>query len=171
MKRRQDRAPLEWTADRLYAYGLRLLTFRPRTEKELRERFRPRASSIEAIDEAVERLSAAGLVDDQRFAQAWVESRRRSSPRGDRLLRWELAAKGVARREVEAALAEPADPFELAVDAGRKKARLLAGEDGAVFSRRLHDFLTRRGFDYEVVARAVVTLREEVGVPDGESAI
>jgi len=145
----------EWTAESLYAYGLRLLTFRARSEQEVTQRFRERGASAELSAEVIERLHAGGLLDDQEFAKAWVESRRRASPRGDRLLQVELVRKGVARPTIEAVLVGDADPTALARAAAAKKARALAREPEPAFVRRLTDFLVRRGFDYDVAAAVV----------------
>jgi regulatory protein len=100
-------------------------------------------------------LQSGGFIDDQAFAEAWVESRRRASPRGDRLLQHELARKGVARDNIEHALSSEADALELARAAAAKKARVLAGQPEPAFIRKLTDFLLRRGFDYAVVAAVV----------------
>ncbi len=155
VKHRPAERTREWTADSVYAYGLRLLTYRPRSEREIRQRFQRRGVAPELIDGAVERLRAGGLVDDEAFAQAWVESRRRASPRGDRSLQRELSQKGVQRPAIEAALGDESDERALALAAGAKKARALAGEPEPVFVRRLTDFLLRRGFGYDVVSGVV----------------
>jgi regulatory protein len=145
----------EWDADSLYAYGLRLLSYRARSEREIRDRFKQRSAEPELIDSTITRLRSAGFVDDEAFAQAWVDSRRRASPRGDRLLRQELAAKGVARPSVDSVLQEEVDALQLARLAATKKARLLASEPEPAFVRKLTEFLLRRGFDFDV-ARQVV---------------
>jgi regulatory protein len=142
----------EWDADSLYAYGLRLLTYRPRSEREVRQRFGQRGAPAELVDAVVERLREVGLVDDAAFAQAWVDSRRRASPRGDRLLRAELAGKGVARQVVADTLEESgADPLALAKAAAAKKARSLL----------------RRGFDYDVAGQVVRGLALGLGDAPG----
>jgi regulatory protein len=146
----------EWDTDSLYAYGLRLLTYRPRSEREVRQRFAQRGATAELADDAVERLRDAGLIDDTAFAQAWVDSRRRASPRGDRLLRQELAGKGVARQVITETLESgETDALRLAQAAAAKKARTLSGQPEPDFSRKLTDFLLRRGFDYEIVSAVV----------------
>ncbi|HEU0168619.1 MAG TPA: regulatory protein RecX [Chloroflexota bacterium] len=158
----------EWDADSLYAYGLRLLTYRPRSEREVRQRFGQRGAPAELVDAVVERLREVGLVDDAAFAQAWVDSRRRASPRGDRLLRAELAGKGVARQVVADTLEESgADPLALAQAAAAKKARSLVGQPEPAFRRKLMDFLLRRGFDYDVAGQVVRGLALGLGDAPG----
>jgi regulatory protein len=161
VKHRPPDRSREWTADTLYAYGLRLLTYRARSEREVRDRFQQRGAPPELSDAAVERLNAGGLLDDAAFSQAWVDSRRRASPRGKRLLQRELAQKGVPRAAIDAALAADADEPALARAAAAKRARALAAEPAPAFARKLTDFLLRRGFDYEVAAEVVRELGRE----------
>ncbi len=56
------------------------------------------------VEGAIERLADLGMLDDEAFARAWVESRDRARPRGERALRGELAQRGVDRSVVDAAL-------------------------------------------------------------------
>ncbi|MBV9119526.1 MAG: regulatory protein RecX [Chloroflexi bacterium] len=153
--------PREWDSDRLYAYGLRFLGYRARSELEIRQRFQQRAAAPELIDEVIARLRSAGLVDDESFARAWVDSRRRASPRGDRLLKYELVRKGIPAETIENTLAKTEDgsDLELAHKAATQRARRLSGVPEPAFSRRLTDFLIRRGFDYDVVATVVAQVR------------
>jgi SOS response regulatory protein OraA/RecX len=58
------------------------------------------------VQAALDRLTAVGYLDDDVFARAWVESRDRAKPRGERALRSELLAKGVDRAVIELVLAE-----------------------------------------------------------------
>ena len=163
VKRRASERVREWSEEALYAYGLRLLTYRARSEREVRDRFQQRGAPAELADAAVARLKEGGLLDDAAFSQAWVDSRRRASPRGSRLLKHELAGKGVPRETIETTLGQEVDERALALAAAAKKARALAGEPAPAFVRRLTDFLLRRGFDYEVassVVRELVSQRE-----------
>jgi regulatory protein len=165
VKRRTDERKREWNADSLYAYGLRLLTFRARSEREMRQRFQVRGAEGALVDATIDRLQAGGFIDDDAFARAWVESRRRAAPRGDRLLRGELARKGVERQVIESALEGEIDAEELAIAAAAKKVRLLAAEPEQAFVRKLTDFLLRRGFNYDVVGPVV---RRLLGERSGE---
>ena len=46
------------------------------------------------------------MLDDEAFARAWVESRDRARPRGERAIRQELGLKGVDRSTVDLVLSE-----------------------------------------------------------------
>ncbi len=55
--------------------ALRFLEHRPRSESEIRRRLQEHQVGEEVISQTVERLRSNGLVDDDRFAQQWVENR------------------------------------------------------------------------------------------------
>ena len=63
----------------------------------------------ELVDGAIARLTELGMLDDEAFARAWVESRDRARPRGEIALRRELALKGVDRAVVDELLDERRD--------------------------------------------------------------
>jgi regulatory protein len=142
------------------AAALRLVSYRPRSEKELRERLRQRFPDTALVDAVVARLTELRLVDDLAFAASWVESRDRSGPRSRRMLAAELRVKGVLREPAEAAV-ETVDEADAALRAARKKARVLAARPFEEFRRKIGDLLLRRGFGYETANETVKRLWEE----------
>ncbi len=145
--------------------ALRLLAHRPRSKRELAQRLHLRGIAPEAAADEVERLQRTGLLDDEAFARSWVEERQASAPRGRRLLRHELRARGVSATIAEAAVAA-ADDGEAALALARRRAPRLAGLDFAQFRARLGQFLERRGIGYDEIAEAVQTTWDETGEPE-----
>jgi regulatory protein len=147
--------------------ALRLLSYRPRSEREMQDALRARRIPETIANETLERLRELRLLDDAAFADAWTDSRQRNNPRGRRMLLAELAEKGVKRevaQECVAAIDEDAD----AVRAGRKRSQTLRGLEFRDFRRRLGDFLVRRGFGYDVCETAIKQLWAEVGDGGGQ---
>jgi len=132
-----------------------LLGYRARSEAEMRERLRQRGYAAEVIEATLERLSVAGLVDDAAFAEQWVASRGRQSPRGRRLLASELRGKGLTAEATEAALSTSVGDTDLALAAAAKKVKALRALPVDVARRRLWGHLARRGFDAAAIASAV----------------
>jgi len=103
------------------------------------------------------------LVDDQAFAEYWVEQRQTFRPRGARLLRAELARLGVARSGADEATASLEGSAEdNAYRAAGKRAMQLRGLDERTFSSRLGQWLARRGFDWDTIAPVVDRLWAEL---------
>ncbi|HEY5639951.1 MAG TPA: RecX family transcriptional regulator [Dehalococcoidia bacterium] len=147
--------------------ALRLLSYRPRSEREMRDALRARRIPEAIAGETLDRLRELQLLDDEAFAEAWTESRQRNSPRGRRLLLTELAQKGV-EREVARQSVAAIDEEAAAVRAGRKRSRTLRNLKFGDFRRRLGDFLARRGFGYDACETAIKQLWAETGDADGD---
>ncbi len=130
--------------------ALNYLSYRPRSEAEVRRYLEDREFSAQTVDEVVERLCFVGLIDDDAFARFWVENRSRFRPRGERALAQELRQHGIAATVIESALggydaAAAGDAY------AREQARRLAALPPEQFRRRLAERLTRRGFAYDLV--------------------
>lgn len=73
--------------------AVNFLSFRPRSEWEVR--FHLKRKKYEDIDAVVEKLKSIGQIDDEKFAQWWVEQRNTFRPKGQRAINMELSRKGV----------------------------------------------------------------------------
>jgi regulatory protein len=139
--------------------ALRLLSYRPRSETEIKTRLRPRFEE-QAIDSVIVHLKARHIVDDVAFAQFWKENRESFSPRSKRMLMLELRRKGIDSGVITDVV-EAIDEEQSAYRAAEKKARSWAKEDYNTFRRKLGAFLSRRGFSNEVANRIVERLWQE----------
>jgi regulatory protein len=139
--------------------GLRLLTTRPRSEREVRDRLRRKGFPAEIIDAAIERLEGWHYLDDEAFARFWIENRETNRPRGRRLLEQELRLKGVDRVTIRQTIDESEiDEFNTALEVGRKKLRSYERLDPALGRRRMMAFLSRRGYSFAVIKPAIEQL-------------
>jgi regulatory protein len=145
-----------------YEAALRLLSYRPRSEKEMRRRLARRGIDLRLIDETVRQLRGRGYLDDKAFAQFWTETREATSPRSRRLITHELRAQGVDGETAAAATAAVADE-EAAYRAASRRVHAFRSLDYDTFRRRLGGFLVRRGFSYEVARRTTERCWQEAG--------
>ena len=139
--------------------GLRALARRAHARHDLRRRLLQKQHPPHAVDEALARLEATGLLDDARFAIDYAAAKARRG-RGPARLIGDLLAQGVERRVAENAVrtslaAEGVDPVEAVRALAEKRARQLAGLPPAVRKRRLVAFLMRRGFSGAEVREVV----------------
>jgi regulatory protein len=104
-ERRARRAAID-DPEAVLAAAFRFLEARARSVVETRRRLAEAGYRAELIEGTLNRLREIGLLDDEAFARAWVESRDRARPRGEIALRRELRLRGVASEVVEAALEE-----------------------------------------------------------------
>ena len=158
--------------EQVLAAALRFLEVRPRSVAEVRRRLTQAGYRSELVGAAIERLGDLGILDDEAFTAAWVESRDRARPRGERALRRELALKGIDRALVDEAMTsrrpEPGSTDDPDVPAAE---RLLARHvrqlervaDPRVRRQRAYALLVRNGFDSGLAGRLAAGLGERVG--------
>lgn len=140
--------------------ALKLIARRPRSVEEIRRYFRDRETPVDMIDSIVDDLVERDLLDDFKFAQAWVENRNEFRPRSSYALRSELRQRGVGRQTIDRAL-EEFDERRAASSAARKAARKYRGDDRR---DRIYAYLARRGFPYSMIKSVV----GEVLAADGQ---
>jgi regulatory protein len=134
--------------------ALRYLSYRPRSEFELKERLHRRGFDDDSVEAVLTRLKEQELVDDMAFAQFWKDNRESFSPRSKRLTGLELRRKGVDEDTI-AQVVDVIDDGDSAYRAALGKARSLPLSDYQDFRQRLAGYLKRRGFSYGVINHAV----------------
>lgn len=139
----------EDTTEETYQKALKLLNYRPRTEHEMRSRLEGYGFSKPIVDSVIATLLEKNYLNDQQFADEWIENRTTFRPRGKRLLRMELMQKHVDEEEIQTALAALPEEGQLVREAAKKYSSRLKGLDESSFRKRLYGFLVRRGFSYD----------------------
>ena len=140
---------------------LNALTGQARSRKELSDKLAAREVPEDVATRLLDRFTELGLIDDEAFAQAWVESRQRTRGLAPRALAQELRRKGIADEEAKAALEQIDDDDQrLAARAlVDKKLRTLRNVDRTTATRRLAGLLARKGYSsglaYSVVREAL----------------
>lgn len=151
----------EWA----YQQAMLFLSYRVRSEKEIRQNLHKHEVPEEVIEETLERLRKAGLANDNEFAQIWVENRSTFRPRSRRALAMELRQKGLDDETVSSAILG-VDEDALAYDAAQKRLGRLKGLEWNDFRKKLSEFLARRGFPYSVIAPTVTRMWSETHIED-----
>lgn len=143
-----------------YAQALNYLSYRPRSETEVRRNLLRHETPEAQIERIVVRLKEAGLLNDQAFAQTWVENRNEMRPRSRRMLAHELRQRGLDAQAIDESLSE-VDDDALAYQAASAHARKLRDLEWADFRKKMYAFLARRGFSYEASSPAVAQVWAE----------
>lgn len=147
---------------RCFSAALHFLSYRPRSESEMRERLAKRGFDGDSVAATLSRLKEQGLVDDMAFAQFWKDNRESFSPRSHWLTSLELRRKGVAADVIEQVVSE-IDDEESAYRVALGKTRSLSLPGYEDFRRRLGNYLKRRGFSYQVTTHTVERIWQEQG--------
>ena len=136
------------------ACALDLLARREHSTAELRAKLASREFDAEEIDSTLARLSAEGLVSDERFVEAFVSAHRRRG-QGPHRIRAELRQKGVATELAEQHLAASVtDWTELA---RQVRVRRFGATPPRDFRERAKQarFLQMRGFSADAIHGAL----------------
>ena len=142
--------------------AISFVSYKPRSEYEVRQRLLQRRCEHDDIEKAINSLKEQGLIDDACFARLWKENRRDCSPRSRWLTSMELRRKGIASELITRAV-EDVDDYDTAYRAAMSKIPKITTDEYQIFRRRLGDFLKRRGFGYEVIQQTVEKLWSERG--------
>jgi regulatory protein len=151
-----DSNSLQDCLDAAYRY----LSYRPRSEGEIRQWLHKRGFANEVAKKAIAKLREQNLSDDFAFAQFWTENRLSFRPKSKRLIRKELSDKKVAAEIIEQ-VTKDIDDEEIAYKLGASRMPTLAHLDYPDFYRRLSSYLAYRGFGYEVIKRTAALLWQE----------
>lgn len=143
-----------------YNASLRYLSYRPRSEYELRQYLARKSYDEDVATATIGRLAAEKYVDDLEFARSWIRSRSATKHSSSRVLRMELMKKGIGRDVLDTALGEieSADEQANLRKVLIKKMRLARYANDA---QKSVAYLVSQGFRYSDVREAMSVLAAE----------
>ncbi len=147
--------------ERAFQQAMLFLSYRVRSEKEIRQNLHKHEIPEEVVEETLARLRENGLANDNKFARVWVENRNTFRPRSRRVLTMELRQKGLDDETVQSAVAD-VDENALAYDSASKRAGRLKALEWSEFRKKLSEYLARRGFPYSVISPVVSKVWNEL---------
>jgi regulatory protein len=144
-----------------YQDGVRLLSRRSLTRREVALRLRERGHRDEDVEAAVLRLAEASAIDDRALARHWIGSQAAARGRGRARALSELVARGVDEAVAASAWEEALEDGAIDVDAALARAvrRRLGpppGRSGIGRLARVYNALLYEGFGREQVEAALV---------------
>lgn len=137
---------------------LKFLSFRPRSEQEIREYLLRKACSLEMIEEITAKLKRLNFLNDEDFARFWIQSRTGFRPEGRSLVLMELRKKGIAKEIIDKVFPEErlsSQEGMLAEKLARKKLERVKSLPLLEQKKKLYGTLSQRGFSFEVISATV----------------
>jgi regulatory protein len=141
-------------ADDAYELALRALSYKERTESELRGWLAEREVAGAEIEEVIALLAEAGAIDDASFARRYAEDKRSLAGWGPERIARSLEGRGVAREHIEVALATEDEAGQLDRAVALLAARGIRCDSERDRERAL-GLLVRRGYALELAYEAV----------------
>jgi regulatory protein len=140
--------------ERAIQLGYRAVGYRDRTVAELRTFLERKRVEPDAIADAVDELTSAGLLDDARFAHRFAADKRELERWGSERIARDLHRRGIAPDLIERAVADHSREAELATALLLLEQRVPAPQDDRDRDRAWR-LLVRRGYDSELAYEAV----------------
>ena len=164
--------------ERLFNRSLRFLSFRPRSEKEIRDYLlrkgklkeidKSDAEKIQyekSIDKAIGKLKKLDQINDKGFALWWLDQRKKFKQSGNRLIKLELMQKGISKDVIDDVFQEanldPQSEYKIAEKAAEKKLNAYKKLEIREYRIKMGQYLARRGFDWEITKKVVDTLSKK----------
>ncbi len=145
------------------------LGFRPRSEKEVSDYLAKKISERENIKyrearqsplivKVISTLKKYKYLNDLEFAKWWTESRKRTRPKGQALIKLELKRKGISQNIIEKVLTKSSGEVELAKGALQKKLKRWHNLSSFDLKKKVYQYLASRGFDFETIREVFANL-------------
>lgn len=149
--------PLDNRNDAL-KFAMKLIGLRRQSETEIRQRLEAKGCDRELVEDTVAELYRYKYLDDQAFAEAYINDRTNFRPAGRFVLENELKKKGIAPNIIKDRLDELLDKtkeLELAEKLVEKKIRTSGTKDEKKIRDRIIYHLRSRGFSSETISQAM----------------
>ncbi|MBD3270175.1 hypothetical protein GF376_01480 [Candidatus Peregrinibacteria bacterium] len=149
---------------RLQLYSYDLLAKKRYTVQEMRKKLHQKnqlnqdTCDEHEIEEIIERLAFMNLLNDQEYAESFIDAQLKRAPQGKRKLYQRLKNKGISEDIITKKLTLASiDEYELAEQIVEKKVILLERrfDNSEQIKERIFRFLINRGFSMETVYKVI----------------
>lgn len=141
-------------------FAMKLIGIRRRSVFEIKQRLAEKGFNKEIIEKTMAELSRFKYLDDELFAESYINDRLNFRPVGKFVIAHELAQKGIDKKIIDSKLNEALDDskqIELAQKLLQKKIRTMPLQDLKENKNRLKliNYLKSRGFSGMIISQAI----------------
>ena len=146
--------------EKFYKASVRYLSFRPRSEKELRDYLKKKKCDDLTAKRILESLQRDKFINDEEFVRWWVEQRTLLKPKAVRVIKYELKQKGISDEIYDFVMTNDEglriNDLEIAVKLAEKKLRTIHDQtDRYKVKEKLGRYLASKGFDWDTIKAAI----------------
>ncbi len=143
--------------------ALKYLSYKMRTEKEVRAKLEQSDFGCDVIDKVMEFLLKYNYVNDYEYSMAFIRQCLKLNPLGAYGICQKLKSYGVKSSTAEKAIADSEiDEYYYAGKLASKKTSAKQFNSAADF-KKLQDFLLRRGFSYDIIKSVIDEYKSNSG--------
>lgn len=136
-------------------FSMKLISLRKRSAFEIKERLRKKKFEGDIIEEVLQELENYKYLNDEEFAEAYINDRINFNPRGRFLIKKELNERGIAEniieRKMEELLSEEKE-VESAKKMAEKKLRTINNKtDKIKVDQKIRSYLQSKGYSFDII--------------------
>jgi regulatory protein len=146
------------SVDKIKVYVLKLLSYRARSEHEIRERLLQKGFNPFDVNRVIDDFKASGLINDLEAARSFLRIARDTKLLGIRGIKDFFYRKGISKEIAEGVL-EGADEIESAIRLIEKMQRT-KGINIPQDEKRLRQYMFRRGYSSDTIDEVLKRLKE-----------
>lgn len=134
---------------------LRFLSFRARSEQEVRDFLSKKKFSENVIHQTIDYAKELKLLDDVEFTKWWVEQRSEFRQKGNIVLKNELLQKGINREIIEKVLSENSNEEKAAQKLFEKSKKKFGDLTNRENFQKAVLYFQRRGFSWDIIKKVL----------------
>lgn len=133
--------------------SLRYLSYKSRTESEVKQYLLKNAYEDELSEEVITKLKEKQFLNDDLYAKNFIEQRIKSNPKGKKMLAYELKCKGISSDIITKSLhkVNVDKEFDLACLLVAKRIERYRNAEWFKAKQKLAGYLQRRGFSLDAI--------------------
>ncbi|KUK73406.1 MAG: Regulatory protein RecX [Clostridiales bacterium 38_11] len=138
-------------------YGMKLLTARQKTEKEMVDKLKAKNFTDDIIHYVLSYLKSYGYLDDKKYVELFLREKININRYGTMKLRNKLLQKGIPSELIEEGLGriDEETMIENAVYLANKKINSLNGQESIDIRHKVYRHLASKGYSYTTIAKAL----------------
>ncbi len=153
----------DFSFEKYWNSSLRFLSYRPRSEKEVKDNLVKKQATAEIIEKIITKLRDYKFINDTEFAKWFIEQRTNMKPKAQRVLRMELKQRGISQDIIENSVF--GQDLESARKLLTKKFDRYKDLNREQIYQKLGGFLARRGYSWDTIKKAIDP--DSIGVDEG----
>lgn len=160
VKEIQDRE----NVNKAYSDAVNYLSYQLRTEKEIKEYLYKKEYHKDAVEITLQRLRDLHYLDDDNYAQSFINTQLRMSANGPKIIEQKLVKKGVPNNIIQDKLSgiDRDILLENAIEFAQKQVRKQKRASFQQMLTKLRQSLYQKGFDGEITSEAIKKLDLQV---------
>lgn len=139
--------------------SLRFLSYRPRSEREVRDYLKKKKADDISIDHIIKKLIEKEFLNDKEFVKWFIEQRTKIKPKALQFIRFELKQKGITNEIFEEVLESKDFEIESDLDKALKLAQRRIERFQNVDPKKRYEkmvrFLASKGFNYDTIKKVI----------------